>query len=144
MTEPRYLPDVNVLLALIDRDHVGHRLATNWFAGIDGRRFLLCSITESGFVRLAVSPHLTRLEMRAAMALLQRIAEFPNCDYLPIQIPWLKLVEPFASRLHGYRQVTDALLLGLAIESEAILVTLDRRVEALAGSEFKDHLLTLR
>ncbi len=144
MTEPAYLPDVNVLIALSDKEHSSYRLASNWFAGIGSSRFLLCSITESGFVRLAVSPHLAGREMPVAMNMLRRISEFPNCGYLPIQIPFLASVAPFASRLHGYRQVTDALLLGLAIENNSILVTLDRRIEALAGSEFQSHLLTLQ
>jgi hypothetical protein len=143
LTEPRYLLDVNVLLALSDCDHVSHPLASGWFARIGNARFQLCAITESGFVRLASSPLLGNRNVPDAMALLRQLGEFPNCGYLPIQRPWLQLVAPFASRLHGYRQVTDALLLGLAIESGAILVTLDRRIEALAGSEFRENLLVL-
>jgi hypothetical protein len=78
------------------------------------------------------------------MAMLRAMTRLRNSAQLPMPGSWLKLVEPFASRLHGYRQATDALLLGLAIESGAILVTLDQRVEALAGEEFKSNLLTLR
>ncbi len=47
------------------------------------------------------------------------------------------------SSLHGYRQVTDALLLGLAIRNEAILVTLDRSIQALAGEAYAANVLTL-
>jgi len=144
LTETSYLPDVNVLLALSDADHTGYRRASKWFKGIGGSRFLLCSITESGFVRLAASPHVGKRPMYSAMALLRQLSGFPNCGYLPFKTPLLDIVAPFASRLHGYRQVTDALLLGLAIESNSVLVTLDRGVEALAGSEYKAHLLTLQ
>jgi toxin-antitoxin system PIN domain toxin len=143
LSDLAYLPDVNILLALIDRDHVSHRLVTKWFSGIGDARFLLCSITEAGFVRLSVSPHLTKLEMPVAMALLQQIAQFPNSSFLPMTRPWLELVSPFSSRLHGYRQVTDALLLGLAIQNNTTLVTLDRGVKALAGEPFAANLLTL-
>jgi predicted nucleic acid-binding protein len=41
------------------------------------------------------------------------------------------------------RQVTDALLLGLAIRNGAILVTLDLRIQALAGEAYAANLLTL-
>jgi hypothetical protein len=135
---------VNILLALSDRDHTGYRLASNWFAHLGKAKFLLCAITESGFVRLAASPQLGNREIHEAMALLRQFTGFPNCAYLSIERPWLSLVAPIASRLHGYRQVTDALLLGLAIASGSILVTLDQRVEALAGDEFAVNLLTLR
>ena len=82
--------------------------------------------------------------MSEALEMLREIKELPNVAHLAMEGSLLSLVAPLASRLHGYRQVTDALLLGLAIESRSILVTLDRRIEALAGSEFKDHLLTLQ
>lgn len=62
---------------------------------------------------------------------------------MPILEKWTDLVAPFASRMHGYRQVTDALLLGLAIKHKSVLVTLDVHVRALAGAEFRDNVLIL-
>lgn len=143
MTELYYLLDVNVLLALSDREHVSYGLASNWFAHIGKARFQLCSTTESEFVRLAASPLLGNRNVNDAMALLRQFEEFPNCTYLPTDRPWQELVAPFAHRLHGHRQVTDALLLGLAIASDSVLVTLDRHIEALAGDEFQKNLLVL-
>ena len=81
--------------------------------------------------------------MSGAILLLRQIAALPNCDFLPIDHPWLELIQPLTPRLHGYRQVTDALLLGLAIRNGAILVTLDRRIQALAGEAYAANLLTL-
>ena len=71
------------------------------------------------------------------------ICALPNCENLPIADSWLSLVQPLTPRLHGYRQVTDALLLGLAIRNGAILVTLDRSIQALAGEAYAANLLTL-
>lgn len=65
----------------------------------------------------------------------------PTCLFLT---HWLQLIQPFASRLHGYRQVTDAYLLGLAIKHNVVLVTLDEHIQALAGLEFKRNLRTLQ
>ena len=67
----------------------------------------------------------------------------PNNAHLPVSPSWLSLVQPLTPRLHGYRQVTDALLLGLAIRNGAILVTLDHAVQALAGAAYAANLLTL-
>ena len=59
--------------------------------------------------------------------MLAEIAALPNIAHLPVAPSWLELIAPFARRLQGYRQVTDALLLGLAIRHHAVLVTLDRQ-----------------
>ena len=81
--------------------------------------------------------------MSEALARLRMVVDLPNCESLPIADSWLSLVQPLTPRLHGYRQVTDALLLGLAIRNQAILVTLDRGIQALAGEAYAANLLTL-
>jgi toxin-antitoxin system PIN domain toxin len=143
LSEPAYLPDVNLLVALSDPSHVHHLAADNWRQRIGIARFLFCPITESGFVRLMANPIIGGLSMSCAILLLQEIAALPNCENLPIEHSWLELIQPFTPRLHGYRQVTDALLLGLAIRNEAVLVTLDRSIQALAGEAYAANLLTL-
>jgi hypothetical protein len=143
LTEPAYLPDVNVLVALTDPSHVHHLTADNWRQQIGIARFLVCLITEAGFVRLMANPSIGGLSMSGAILLMQQIAALPSCESLPIEHSWLELIQPLAPRLHGYRQVTDALLLGLAIRSGAILVTLDRRIQALAGEAYAANLLIL-
>jgi hypothetical protein len=143
LTEPAYLPDVNLLVALSDPSHVHYLAADNWRQRIGNARFLLCPITEAGFVRLMANPIIGGLSMNGAILLLQEIAALPSCESLPIEHSWLELIQPLTPRLHGYRQVTDALLLGLAIRNGAILVTLDRRIQALAGEDYAVNLLTL-
>jgi len=81
--------------------------------------------------------------METAITLLEEIRSLPNRESIPMDGSWLELIRPLVPRLHGYRQVTDALLLGLAIRHNAVLVTLDQRVQALAGQHFKANLLTL-
>jgi toxin-antitoxin system PIN domain toxin len=143
LSEPLYLPDVNLLVALTDPSHVHHLAADDWRRRIGIASFLLCPITESGFVRLMANPAIGGLSMTDAILLLREIAILHNCESLPIEHSWLDLVQPLAPRLHGYRQVTDALLLGLAIRNGAILVTLDRSIRALAGEAYAANLLTL-
>jgi predicted nucleic acid-binding protein len=81
--------------------------------------------------------------MSGAILLLREIAALPNVAHLPVAPTWLELIEPLTRRLVGHRQVTDALLLGLAIRNGAILVTLDRAIKALAGDAYAANLLTL-
>ena len=143
MSEPAYLPDVNVLIAISDPEHAGHYAAAAWHLSIRTAAFLLCPVTEAGFVRLRTNPSVGGESMSDAILLLRKVAALPNCAHLPVSLSWLELIRPIAPRLHGYRQVTDALLLGLAIRNGAILVTLDRRIQALAGEAYAANLLIL-
>jgi predicted nucleic acid-binding protein len=81
--------------------------------------------------------------MSGAILLLREIAALTNVAHLPVAPTWLELIEPLTRHLVGHRQVTDALLLGLAIRNGAVLVTLDRTIQALAGEAFAANLLTL-
>ena len=143
MSEPAYLPDVNVLIAISDPEHAGHYAAAAWHQSIRTAVFLLCPVTEAGFVRLRTNPSVGGESMSDAILLLRRVAALPNCAHLPVSHSWLELIQPLTPRLYGYRQVTDALLLGLAIRNGAILVTLDRAIQALAGEAYAANLLTL-
>jgi hypothetical protein len=126
-----------------DPFHAAHQQATEWLLGSLGARLLLCPVTEAGFVRIASSPQVGKKSTAVAMQMLAEIAALPNVAHLPISASWLQLIRPLAPRLYGHRQVTDALLLGLAIRNNVILVTLDRAIQALAGEAYAANLLTL-
>jgi toxin-antitoxin system PIN domain toxin len=143
LSERAYLPDVNILIALSDPEHTAHYAAAAWHQSIGSAKFYLCPVTEAGFVRLITTPSINGEPMNGAIMLLQEIAALPNVAHLPVAPSWLELIEPLARRLVGHRQVTDALLLGLAIRNGAILVTLDRSIQALAGEDYAANLLTL-
>ena len=143
MSDVAYLPDVNILIALSDPEHIAHDAAAAWHLAIRTARLLLCPVTEAGFVRLMSTPSIGGESMSGAILLLREIAALPNVAHLPVAPSWLDIIEPLARRLHGYRQVTDALLLGLAIRNGAVLVTLDRSIQALAGEAYAANLLTL-
>ena len=78
-----------------------------------------------------------------AIAILQALKGYPGYWYWEINESWVTLTAPFAARISGHRQVTDAYLLGLAIKEEGVLVTFDRSLLYLAGSEFRRNLLIL-
>ena len=134
---------MNIWVALSDPAHAAHERATEWLLGSRDACLLLCPVSEAGFVRIAASPLVGKKSIADAMRMLNEIAALPNVAHLPISFSWLELIQPLTPRLLGHRQVTDALLLGLAIRNEAILVTLDRSIQALAGEAYAANLLTL-
>ena len=56
---------------------------------------------------------------------------------------WVAVTAPFAVRITGHQQVTDAYLLGMAIKENGVLVTFDRRLKYLAGAEFARNLMVI-
>ena len=48
----RALFDVSVLIALLDPDHIGHSVATGWFATELEHGWASCPITENGTARI--------------------------------------------------------------------------------------------
>ena len=143
MSKARYLPDVNVLLALTIRSHELYSVATQWFATRGSSEFLLCPLTETSFLRLSTDPKIGAQQLREAIFLLREFSALPGFRYLPIPDSWLNLTAPFLWRLHGHKQVTDAYLLGLAMREDAVLVTLDTRIQSWAAPDYNQHLLTL-
>lgn len=65
----RALLDVNVLLALLDSDHVDHERARLWLGREIGSGWASCAITENGFVRIISQPrHPSPVPAAQAMA----------------------------------------------------------------------------
>jgi uncharacterized protein len=140
---PRYLLDVNSLVALTARSHVHHRLVKEWFYASPGLHWELCAFTEAGFLRNATAPRSGQITMSEATAILKQLAEHPGYHYLPITADWQTLCSPFFKRLYGTKQVTDAYLLGLALRERLVLVTMDKGIVHLAGNEYSKHVLLL-
>lgn len=139
------LLDLNVLVALIDDEHVYHRIARRWFDARMSEEWGLCPLTEAGLVRLTTNPALGPMLRTFAetKVLLDEIAMWPGYRYWPITESWATLTAPFAARIFGYQQVTDAYLLGLAIKEDGVLVTFDKGIRFMAGAEFSRNLLIL-
>jgi predicted nucleic acid-binding protein len=78
-----------------------------------------------------------------ARELLDHFTQMKGHSFWPERIGFNKATEPVRARIHGYRQVTDAYLLGLAIHEKGTLVTLDKSIRHLAGNEFAKHVLLI-
>lgn len=136
-----HLLDVNVVLALLDQRHIHHTAVEVWFDS-PGLQWSLCSLTEAGALRFFTRPKTGGLNMEQATAMLDRLKQRPGYSFQPTTAEWQALTAPFAKRIHGHNQVTDAYLLGLALHSERILTTFDKAVLHMAG-EHRGQVLVL-
>jgi uncharacterized protein len=140
---PRYLLDVNVLVALTARSHVHHGLVKQWFYASPSLLWAICAFTEAGFLRNATAVRSGQITMNEATAILKQLAQHPGYRYLPITADWQTLCSPFFPRLYGTKQVTDAYLFGLAVREDMVLATMDKAILHLAGKEHSQHVLLL-
>jgi toxin-antitoxin system PIN domain toxin len=133
----RCLVDVNVILALLVRQHEHHRLARKWFDTLDANQAGLCRMVHLGIIRLLGNRAIMgddALTASAAWNLLEELlgdermellAEPSNLDavmptLLNYPIPTGKLI-------------ADAYLAAFAICEDRRLVTLDRGFRQFRG-----------
>jgi len=142
LAKPKYLLDVNVLVALTDEAHRHHQTVAEWFArpGLD---WGLCAFSETGLLRLSMNPRVGNLTMEEATMMLASLTRLPGYRFWPITTGWADLAAPFRDRVFGHRQITDAFLLGLAAKENGILVTLDKAIRYMAGPQYGKHVLVL-
>jgi toxin-antitoxin system PIN domain toxin len=142
----RALLDINVLLALLDSDHVDHQLARDWINAEIQHGWASCAITQNGFVRIISQPRYpSPVSPSQAMDLLARAAGIEHHEFWPCTISVLdsKLID--RRRVHGPKQVTDAYLLALATAHHGRFVTFDQSVALSAVcTAKKDNLTVLR
>ncbi len=139
----RNLLDLNVLIALADQRHHLHRKAAHWYASGGKQEWGICPFTEAGFLRVTTNPNYrpSPHSFEGSIAILQSITGLPGYGFWEIKEGWVNLTAPFANRISGHQQVKDAYLLGLAIKEDGVLVTFDRGLKYMAGSEFSKNLL---
>lgn len=132
-----FLLDVNVLIALLWARHEHHASAQRWFAGAARRGWATCSLTQVAFVRIVANPAFSKEAVRPgqALATLQASLEHASHRFWADRWGFASLVEPFANRLVGHRQVSDAYLLGLALRHGGRLATFDLGMAALLPQE---------
>jgi uncharacterized protein len=125
----RALLDINVLLALLDSDHVDHRRANEWLDAEIGFGWASCAITQNGFVRIVSQPRYpSPVPPAQAVRLLEQACSTEYHEFWPCDVTILDEKVVDRSRVHGPRQVTDAYLLALATRRGGRFVTFDRSV----------------
>ncbi len=125
----RALLDVNVLIALLDSDHVDHERVRRWVESEVVHGWASCAITQNGFVRIISQPRYpSPVPPSQAIGRLARAAETEHHQYWLCSASLLDAELIDHSRLHGHRQVTDAYLLALATANGGRFATLDQSI----------------
>ena len=131
----RALLDINVLLALLDADHVDHLRARRWLQEEIHRGWASCALTQNGFVRIISQPRYpSPVPPAQAMDRLARATCSEHHAFWACELSLLdeRLVD--RSRIHGPRQVTDVYLLALAVANAGRFVTFEHFVPTAAVS----------
>ena len=131
------LLDVNVLLALAWPPHVHHRAARHWFVAHRSQGWATCPWTQAAFVRLSSQPAAvkTAVTVQDAVRTLETAVSAAEHVFWPVEHGVPEILPEIRSRLMGHRQLTDGLLLDLAIRKGGKLATFDRRVENLLAPD---------
>lgn len=127
------LLDVNVLVALLWKDHDDYPAAQRWFHQNEKNGWATCPFTQAAFVRLVSNPSYSRNSVKPpeAIALLEENLRHPSHEFWPDSISFADAAAHLRPDLTGHKQITDAYLLGLAIHRRAKFATFDRPLASL-------------
>jgi len=139
----RALLDINVLLALLDSDHIEHERAHAWLDAEISAGWASCPITQNGFVRVISQPRYpSPISPTEAIDLLDQACAQPHHEYWPCDLSICDEDHIDRTRLHGPRQVTDVYLLALATHHSGRFVTFDQTIPVSAAREATPSNLT--
>jgi toxin-antitoxin system PIN domain toxin len=134
----RALFDVNVLIAILDAQHINHARAHDWWAANDADGWASCPLTQNGFVRIMSQPgYKNPISATFALDLLAEQMIKSDHAFWPDDISLLDTARFDRGRILGPGQLTDIYLLGLAVKNGGRLATLDRTIPlaAVRGTE---------
>lgn len=132
------LPDVNVLVALIDHSHPHHQIAKDWFAQAEPTGWATCALTESGYVRIVVSTGFNNSKVKPVVAA-DYLREFLT-DHAATHhfiLDGVRIVDDkrYSLRhLTGHNQVPDLHLMALCQQNGLRLVTFDNGLRSSANA----------
>lgn len=141
----RALLDINVLIALHDRDHVHHERAALWLESNIHRGWASCPLTQNGCLRIMSQPGYSSPQTLAILvAMLQSSTATAFHQMWNDDISMLDAARFHHPHIHSHRQLTDLYLLGLAVKNGGRLVSFDQRIPLSAvRNANKDHLILL-
>ncbi|HEY6456280.1 MAG TPA: TA system VapC family ribonuclease toxin [Steroidobacteraceae bacterium] len=125
----RALLDVNVLIALLDADHLHHVRARDWLGANIATGWASCPITQNGCIRILSQPNYPNALKPSQVA--ERLREATEAVYHQFWAESPSLLTPSLVNweyIVGSRQVTDAYLLALAVHHDGRLVTFDHAI----------------
>ena len=125
----RSLLDVNVLIALLDAEHVHHTAARHWMRENIRHGWATCPITQNGCLRIMAQPGYPQRIPSSLVA--ERLREATATEHHRFWSDDVSLLDSRTvdwKRVIGPRQITDVYLLALAVEHGGRFVTFDARI----------------
>lgn len=140
-----FLLDVNVLIALVDSDHLHHESAHRWFEDEGRHSWATCPLTENGVLRIVGDPRYPNSpgSPHVVAPLVKRLQAVPGHDFWSDDISLLSRTDIDHQRLLHSRYITDTYLLALAKSRDAALATFDRHLVTAAVKNGNRHLRLL-
>ena len=125
-----FLLDVNVLIALLDAQHVHHDVAHDWFKTRGKHKWATCPLTENGVIRIVSNPKYPNYVSAPLTAIdaLAQMRKLPGYEFWPDDISLVNNKYIDAKRLLSSGQITDTYLLALASAHGGQLATFDNRL----------------
>ena len=121
--------DVNVLIALLDEQHLHHQLATHWLSAHLADGWASCRLTQNGCIRVMSQVRYPNSQNAAVVAeYLSSAANGAAHEFWPDDVSLLADGLVDWSRIVGSKQVTDVYLLALAHHHSGRFVTFDQHI----------------
>lgn len=139
----RALFDVNLLVALLDEQHIHHERAHSWWSAHQMFGWASCPLTQNGCLRVLSQPgYPNAVSVAFAREFLAQQVAATDHAFWADDLSLLDASRFDRSQILGPRQLTDVYLLGLAVAHDGRLVTLDGSVPlgAVLGAEAR-HLV---
>ena len=136
----RALFDVNVLIALLDAEHLHHEAARAWLRSNIEHGWATCPITQNGCLRVMAQPAYPNPLPVARVA--ERLAEAmatADHEFWPDDVSLVGAGVMDWHRVIGPRQITDVYLLAMAVRRQGRFVTFDARVTPSAVALARDE-----
>ncbi|MBK7003887.1 MAG: VapC toxin family PIN domain ribonuclease [Burkholderiales bacterium] len=141
----RALLDINVLIALHDREHIHHERAALWLESNIAHGWASCPLTQNGCLRIMSQPGYSSPQPLAVL-----VTMLQGSTGTAFHTLWADDISLLDARyfhhphIHGHKQLTDLYLLALAVRNGGRLVSFDQRIplSAVQGAR-AEHLVKL-
>ena len=125
----RALLDVNVLIALLDAEHLHHELARRWMRDNIRHGWATCPITQNGCLRIMAQTAYPNSLPASLVA--ERLRDATSTDHHQFWPDEVSLLTPGIAdwrQVISSKQLTDIYLLALAVERQGRFATFDARI----------------
>ncbi len=132
-----FLLDVNVLIAMVDEDHVDNGRAVDWFGRKGCTSWASCPITQNGAIRILGHPTYPggHGDCTLVAGTLSSLCDLPGHSFWPDDLDLFNSPHIFIDRLPASKHLTDTYLLALAASRGGKLATFDRKISPVAVAD---------